>query len=201
MVELLTRNEVRVAMEQWIDFYAEFFESRAAAEEFVTHLEATESADPMHVAKIMMHQTKRLVSISDRVHVDEQNHECLRLLFLIVCAENISKLHDDYLDDGRSSHYTHRFFEELLDPVDRQRLVEGIRRNGGAAFSLSEVVDILYKLRCDVAHEGRYWHFHFADTYAIVNTDPHATVSMRFGELRGIVVRGCIRAINNYAPE
>ncbi len=67
-----------------------------------------------------------------------------------------------------------------------------------AAFNFERVIDLLYDLRCDVVHEGKFWAFKFSDgEYPILHVDPKVTVHLTFIELRDIVVRGCINAIKD----
>jgi hypothetical protein len=52
-------------MEPWLSFYKPHFPSQLAAEQSVEACENLESSGANHVAKIMMHQAQRLVSIVD----------------------------------------------------------------------------------------------------------------------------------------
>ena len=183
-------------MDKWIDFYAPFFESREKARQFVEDLE---KLSKKHVAKLMMHQAQRLVSLADDFPQIRAGNESLQLLFLLICAEHISKLHADFNLEGQSKAYTRRFFEELLTRGDQDRLRSGFRRENLQSLNLREIVDLLYDVRCDVVHEGKYWGFHFHDgKTAMINTDPDVNVYIRLQEFRDIVVRGCINAVKTY---
>ena len=52
-------------MEPWLSFYKPHFPSQLTAEKFVEACENLEPSGANHVAKIMMHQAQRLVSIVD----------------------------------------------------------------------------------------------------------------------------------------
>jgi hypothetical protein len=182
-----------------IDFYLPFFPTEADTRTFVQACE--DLAPPHNTAKIMMHQGQRLVSISDDVPRIRPHCEQLRLLFLLMCAENIAKLHDGFQGEGQSRAYVLRFFEQFLSDTDRYAL--------GASFvdhshprlrrlGLRNAIDILYKVRCDVVHEGNYWDFSFHDgTTPMLNTDPDVISNITFDQFRTMVVRGCIKAVQD----
>jgi hypothetical protein len=187
-------------MDKWIDFYAPFFDNREVATSFVERFERLDLEDPCHPAKIMMHQTQRLVSLADDLPQIRSQRESLQLLFLLICAEHISKLHANYSEEGRSRAFTRRFFEELLPEKHRESLLRGFSRFDRQPLTVREIVDLLYDVRCDVVHEGLYWGFHFNDGQtAMINTDPDVIVNLRLQNLRDIVVFGCIEAVLNYS--
>ncbi len=187
-------------MEKWIDFYAPFFESLVTVRQFVEDLEKLGPDDPRHCAKIMMHQAQRLVSLAADLPQIRPKRESLQLLFLLICAEHISKLHADFDGEGQSRAYTRRFFEEILSQDDRNRLVAGFSILGRRNLTVREVVDLLYDVRCDVVHEGRFWGFSFHDGQTpMLNADPDVIANMTLWQLRAIVVRGCLAAVTSYA--
>jgi hypothetical protein len=186
-------------MDEWIEFYTSFFISREEAALFVERFESLSLEHSRHPAKIMMHQTKRMVSLADDLPKIRPQREALQLLFLLICAEHISKLHDNFEGEGQSRAYTRRFFEELLPKSYRDTLERGFSSIDCQPLTVRKIVDLLYDVRCDVVHEGRYWGFHFHDGRTrMLNTDPDVIVNMRFEELREIVVHGCIEAVHKY---
>lgn len=184
-------------MQQWIDFYLPFFPTEADARSFVQACEML--APPNSAPKIMMHQSQRLISISDDIPRIRPHDESLRLLFLMMCAENIAKLHDQFQGDGQSRAYVRRFFETFLDEADRDAL--------GIAFAdhsqhlmprlgLRAAIDMLYDVRCDVVHEGNYSDFTFHDGQTpMLNTNPDVISYITFDQFRAMVVRGCVNAV------
>ncbi|MBD3671243.1 MAG: hypothetical protein HUJ29_10750 [Gammaproteobacteria bacterium] len=80
-------------MEKWINFYEPFFPNRDDATSFVEKYEELCPDGKAHTAKIMMHQTQRLVSLADDIPNIRAGNETLPLLFLLVCAEHIAKLY------------------------------------------------------------------------------------------------------------
>ena len=185
-------------MDKWIDFYAPFFENREKARQFVENLEKLDVNDVKYAAKIMMHQAQRLVSLADDLPQIRAGKESLQLLFLIICAEHISKLHANFNSEGQSKKYTGRFFEELVIGSDQNRLISKFKRDNLQSLNLGEIVDLLYDVRCDVVHEGKDWEFHFHDGHTPMMIDPDVIVYMRLQEFRDIVIRGCINAVKTY---
>jgi hypothetical protein len=188
-------------MESWLNFYRPHFHSQKEVEESVEACEKLRPLAPNHVAKIMMHQTQRLVSIADELPKLRPHQEPLQVLFLIMCAENIAKVHDGSSGEGKSRHYVQKFFANFLSQTDKDVLGCGFRDNTGVglpAIGFSKAVDLLYGIRCDVVHEGNYTDFAFHDGCTpMVNTNPDVIAEIQFVEVRDIVVRGCINAIKD----
>ena len=187
-------------MEPWLSFYCPHFVSRTEAEGFIRACEKLQPSAPNHIAKIMMHQTQRLVSIVDGLPKFRPHQEPLQVLFLVMCAENIAKLHDGFSEEGKSRYYVQKFFEKFLSNPDKDTLSHGFKVNVDPLPSIgfNKAVDLLYDIRCDVVHEGNYTDFAFHDGHmAMVNTTPNVIAEIQFVQVRDIVVRGCINAIND----
>ena len=189
-------------MPNWINFYRPFFSTNDEAQNFVEACERL--APPDNVAKIIMHQGQRLVSISDDLPQIRPDHEALRLLFLTMCAENVAKLHDGFQGEGQSRAYVRRFFEAFLSDQDRDALASGFVDHSQPrmpSLGLRGAVDMLYDIRCDVVHEGNYWGFSFQDgPTPMLNVDPDVISHITFDQFRAIVVRGCINAVRDRLP-
>ena len=192
-------------MDKWIDFYRPFFSTRSEATEFVASLEGLNPGHQRHRAKIMMHQTQRLVTLADDIAKVRPQKDALQVLFLMICAENIAKLFDNFEGEGQSRKYVRRFFEEFVVGADRQVIEGSIVKDTfpPLALNLVEVADTLYSVRCDVVHEGQYWGFQFHDgDTPMITGDPPAAVYLELSTLRDVVVRAAIGAISGYAaPE
>ena len=187
-------------MEPWLSFYRPHFPSQLAAEQFVEACENLEPSRANHVAKIMMHQSQRLVSIVDDLPKFRPHQEPLQVLFLLMCVENISKLHDGFRGAGKSRHYVQKFFATFLSRTDKDTIAFGFTVNADRLppLGISKAVDLLYDIRCDVVHEGNYTDFAFHDgQMSMVNTNPNVIAEIRFARIRDIVVEGCINAIKD----
>lgn len=185
-------------MEPWLNFYLQHFASREEAEEFVQACEMLQPSAPNHIAKVMMHQTQRLVSIADDLPQFRPHKEPLQVLFLLMCSENIAKLHDGFSGEGQSRHYVQQFFNKFLLQPDKDFLAYGFKINTDPMrfMGFKKAVDLLYDIRCDVVHEGNYNGFAFHDGHSpMVNTDPDVIAEIQLIQVRHIVVRGCIKAV------
>ena len=187
-------------MEPWLSFYLPHFSSANEAHEFIQACEELQPSSANHVAKIMMHQTQRLVSIADDLPRFRPHKEPLQVLFLVMCSENIAKLHDGFSGEGQSRRYVRQFFNRFLSQADKSTLSYGFRSNAGELPSIgfNRAVDLLYDIRCDVVHEANHTGFAFHDGHmSMVNTTPDVTAKIRLTHVRDIVVRGCITAVKD----
>ncbi len=186
-------------MDDWLAFYVPYFETQDAAKKFVEACEI--QTYPNNAAKVMMHQVPRLVSLSDDIQKIRPNSEPLKLLILIMCAENIAKLHDGYTGESYSQKYVTKFFNDFMSDIDKDLLRNGFIDCNDKWFrplSFENVVKMLYKIRCDVVHEGNYLSFSFYDgkTEMLEIVDPYTvTPHISLQDIRGIIIRGCINAI------
>lgn len=206
---------------EWFEFYAPFFPSECDARAFLEDIEALPTGDRRHPAKVMMHQTKRLVSLADDLPRIRPNCEALQLLFLLICAEHIAKMFEDFTRDGESRRYVRKFFQLFLSPEQQEQFSSGVQRPAFNSGPFSEVVDArwdapssssealrkaklmqavdaFYDVRCDVVHEGGYdFHFRVDGGEPMVND---VIVVLTADEFRRFVVVGCITAIQRYSP-
>jgi hypothetical protein len=187
--------------DKWITFYEPFFDDLEPARRFVDNLERINDPEVrLHKAKVMMHQTQRLVSLADDIVKLRTDRQSLQLLFLVICAENIAKLFDDFDEEGKSRAYVRKFFSMHVSSEDRSVLERSFCTHDLEPLSVRELADCLYSVRCDVVHEGQYWGFHFSDgDTPMLNLSPEVTVHLTYQQIRAIVVRGCINAIQNYS--
>lgn len=189
-------------MKKWVDFYRPFFPTDDEVRAFVEACERL--TPPDNVAKIMMHQGQRLVSISDDIPQIRPHDESLRLLFLMMCAENIAKVHDGFQGEGQSRAYVRRFFDNFLGADDKDALGSGFVDHSLPLMpnlGLRGAVDMLYDVRCDVVHEGNYWGFTFHDGQTpMLNVAPDVMSHITLDQFRAIVVRGCINAVRDRLP-
>ena len=183
-------------MQTWIDFYQPFFRRQQDVEKFVSDCERL--GPPNNAAKILMHQTQRLVSLSDDVEAIRPHDEPLKVMFLIVCAENIAKLHDRFTRGGQSGAYVRKFFNDFLSQSNKDLLGSGFVDANDCMLGFDKAIDMLYDIRCDVVHEGNYASFAFHDgSMPMVNTDPPVEAHLQFSDVRNIVVKGCIGAVQS----
>lgn len=190
-----------IVNQPWLDFYSPYFSSVQEAKSFVEQIEVIPVGDPMHRKKILMHQTQRLVSIAIDIDQIRPRKQALQLAFLIISCENISKLFHNYEGDMQSKHYVKKFFEVFASDEDKTRLEAGFTTHEMQPMKVNQIVESLYSIRCDVVHEGKYWGFHFKEDIPMQNLDYEVNAFMSFDDLRDIVVRASINAINLYSPQ
>lgn len=193
----------------WLTFFKPYFLSEVDAVAFVERCESInrdyrpiEELDDS-TAKVMMHQTVRLVTLSEHMRLLRGTHDPLSLFFLIICAECVSKLYAVFKGEGKSREFVRRFFSEHVSATGRDTLAKHFKPSKHGSDKIEDIVDILYAIRCDVVHEGRYWGFSFpTNSCPVLNLHPKhkmgqdpIRVSMSIDQLRDIVVRGCIAAV------
>jgi len=115
----------------------------------------------------------------------------------MICVEHISKLHDNFTSEGQSRRYVRRFFNTFLSPEDKQALGQKISVTPMNKLGIEGVIDLLYDVRCDVVHEGKYWSFYFLRPGLSELVNPNVKVYLNLDDFRNIVVKGCINAIND----
>lgn len=169
---------------EWIDFYSEHLD----CSELVNVINACMTLDPSAPefnARRMMLQCKRLVDISNAQQQATINNHALKLFFIIVLAENSAKFYYEFDGDGQSKKHVRKFFEEMMPEHHRGFLQKNIT-NPGQPPCLRFAVDFLYSVRCDVAHEGMYYKFHFRDSsYPLMVDagDKMASISLTYEDL------------------
>lgn len=152
-------------------------------------------------AKVILHQTTRLVSLADWMDEAAPSRPALKIFLFVVLAEAIAKMAFAFSGEGQSRAYVHRFFEELCLPPDRERLGASFRRTDTTPHGLlctSEAVDVLYKVRNSAAHRGEYFLFNLLEPGHAATITPYNDGTLQallsVNELRGIVVRGATAA-------
>ncbi|CAK1756842.1 Apea-like HEPN domain-containing protein [Vibrio crassostreae] len=188
-------------MDKWLDFYRPYFDSEEELVVFIEQCEKLTPQDDNHRAKIMMHQGQRLSTVSGAMEEVVSGRDPLKLLFLLVAAENISKLHISTAEEGRSKFHVKRFFQQFCCGQAKRNLVDKIEVIKKAR-DLDTVVSALYTIRCDVVHEGHYWGFDFAtDERPSLLSSKDGTqllrVRLTFGEFQELVIKGVISAVRD----
>jgi len=143
-------------MTKWLDFYRPYFPSESEARLFIGDCEKSSDA----AAMLIMHQAARLVTISKKMAEIQPGRDALELLFLLICAENVSKLHDDFHDEGKSRHYVQTFFSQFLSNSEKAQIEEKFLTLDLGLMNLGQIIDVLYDTRCDVVHEESTGAFH-----------------------------------------
>lgn len=189
-------------MDKWVDFFERYFENRDDAKDFVIGCEAPTEQRTM----LMMHQTQRLISLANDIDKIRPGRDSLRLLFLIICAEAVAKLYKNFQGEGKVKEHIYLFFEEFCTGEDKKKLNGAFnmypnKRNRN--FTREDAVTCLYKIRCAVVHNGKYWDFQFnkpnLNTTASKSNWPEKGevlfTTITYEEFRDIVVRCAINSM------
>lgn len=197
---------IKETVDKLIEFYEPYFSyDENKTRKFVK--QAVDTRQKQNIRAIIL-QTQRLIYLADNVDKIKAGRGALKLLFLIICAEAVAKLCKNFEGEGRSEYYVKMFFQEICDHQDWNFLSGAIitdKPGRPSVLSSVEFVDFLYEVRCSVVHEGRYWEFSFKDKSKLGvpfcyfgKTETTVVIGITYEELRDIIVRGAIRAIEGY---
>jgi hypothetical protein len=193
-----TNERPHIATIDFEEFYRPIFPSAEESKRFSDRVES--APDNQRPVKEVFHQAARLTWLGDRINEIAAGRPALQILFYLITAETIAKLTYKFEGRGRSREYVHAFFEKLCESKDQSRLarafIESLSRR---QLSLPEAVDLLYEVRCDVAHRGMYYVFALPldqQNYPeLVNIgDMMVETIFTLNTLRQIVMRGAVRA-------
>lgn len=108
-------------------------------------------------------RTSWLAGIADQMEKIEPGCPALRVVFLVILAETITKLL--FRKSSRNVGPRKRFktFFEAASDEEKALLLCGIQKYDGTSrkFRFNTLLDIIYNLRNEVFHEGRYFNFFF----------------------------------------
>ena len=182
-------------MTDWLAFYQLFFPSRDGARAFVMACES--QTPPNNVARVMMHQGQRLISLAQDIPSIRPARESLQIFFLVVCPEALAKL-----DAGAglgSREAVRHFFTVLVPEPHRSAFGNGFTSHSHVALGPEAAADVLYDVRCDVAHEGNYWSFALHDGGTpMLTSAPPVIAKITIAHLTDIVAWGCIAAAQRH---
>lgn len=198
-VEMNTKAEhPHIATIDFEEFYRPLFPTEVESKQFSERVES--ALDSQRPVKEVFHQAARLTWLGDRINEIAAGRPALQILLYLIAAETIAKLTYKFEGRGRSREYVHAFFEKLCGDEDQSVLASAFSESfGRRPLSLSEAVDLLYDVRCDVAHRGMYYVFILPldqqDYPELVNVGEVTVETMlTLGTLRRIVLRGALRA-------
>lgn len=161
--------------------YVDFFAEPLGDPERARDLYSRAQAAPEPTAKIILHQTARLVSLADWMSTAAPSRPALKIFFYVVLAEAVAKLASGFTGKGESRRHVQQFFETYCSPASRGQLERSFRRirNGPHPFmSASETVDVLYNVRNDVAHRGQYFTFNLLEPGLTATITPYEGESL-----------------------
>ena len=185
-------------------FYQEALGEHCGAAEFVSRLRDLDANK--YPAKIVMHQAARFVWLADRLEEFARGRDALQILFYVIAAETVAKVIRGHKAEGQSKPHVRLFFEEDCSDSARELLERAFAPSLiGPSLSLREAVDYLYRIRCDVAHKGRYFDYQLRHESGMPmlnpNRDGFLVAHIALKELRRIVLEGALLAAHRSLPE
>lgn|GEM_PF-1475424 len=201
----MNHTDLRIIMNKCIKFYSPYFKSEDDLLHFVNSCEILDGS--VNKAKVMMHQTQRLITAGDIMKGTDYDTDAMKLLFYIICTETIAKLYRDMgsRKTKESKSYVYDFFNNWTSENDRDLLTKGFTYKYDKSLHFDEIIELLYQIRCDVVHEGRYWRFHFSQgCNHVINLVPKVeklrpysfvSISITIKDFRDVIVRNSIKMI------
>jgi hypothetical protein len=178
-------------------FYAEVFPSFDAAKTFYKQPE--DLPPEKNAGKIVFHQAARMVWLADQIDEVARGRPAFQVMFYMIAAELVAKITFHFEGEGESRKYVRRFFAEICCDAARARLAKSFSRTRSGPLSSQDAVDLLYNIRCDVAHEGKYSSFHLplrGDAFAQLTVvgDESFVAHLTIQELRRMILEGAVLA-------
>lgn len=164
-------------------------------------------------AKRFLHDAARVIWLADQIDRDDiaNDRPAWQVHFYTITAEAVAKRFFDFKGKGKSRHYAKTFFSDLCTNSHRAllgRAFEIARPTSSPWKSLTwaEAADLLYDLRCDVAHVAQYYPFLMAEYQGDITTnfnieaDMALKVHLTADQLRQIIVEGVVEAAKKLVP-
>jgi len=193
---------IHIADIDFPSFFAPAFDnSLEASKKFY---EAVAPAGGYSDAKIILHQTARMIWLADQIDTVAAGRPAFQILFYLTAAELIAKILAKYEGEGESKKHVQKFFSEICDSPQKERLERAFKRVGGGFLTLEAAISFLYRIRCDVVHRGQYYQFALPSGLHEVplltgQGDDNIIAEITLQELRQIVLEGAVLAAKRIA--
>src|ERR1700731_89786 len=155
-------------------------------------------------AKIILHQTARMVWLADKVEDGALGRPAFQILFYLTAAELVAKIVAKYEGEAESKKHVQKFFSEICESSQKERLEKAFRTVGGSFVTLEEAINYLYRIRCDVVHRGQYYMFSLPPTMTDIpllsgSGNNNLIAEITLPELRQIILQGAVLAAKQVA--
>jgi hypothetical protein len=179
------------------------FPTADLAQEFVACVRAIPASTSQ--AKIVLHQGARMLWLADQIDIVARRRPAFQILFFVIAAEAIAKIVYSFPGEGQSKAHVNKFFLDICGPIQRSALAATFARTPpGPRLTAEEAVDVLYDVRCDIAHRGRYYEFALREPGEPPMLTPydggHITALAGVADLRRIVAEGAVRGSVRLSP-
>jgi hypothetical protein len=196
-LQITSVSNAHIAHIDFPAFYEEVFPNLEAAKDFYSKVDAL--PPEKNAAKIVLHQAARMVWLADQIDTVARGRPAFQILFYLIAAELVAKITFNFKSEGESKNYVRRFFSEICSDQAKARLGTSFNQTPFGTVTLEEAVDLLYRIRCDVVHEGMYYAFQlpcdkqeFPELVHINGTSFTTNITIR--EIRRMVLEGAVLA-------
>ncbi len=184
------------------EFFRAAFTDSESTVRFVAGVEQIDANESK--AKIVVHQTARMLWLADRIEEVAKERAALCIAFYLIAAEAVAKMACGFTGEGKSRYHVRLFFRDICPDLHRQRLERSFSTAPGVYLGLVETVDLLYDVRCDVVHEGQYFNFLLPEEpeeeSLIIRLDHPLDAHISAVELRKIVLEGALLGAAKMVP-
>lgn len=200
----LDREDMHIAKIDFPEFFSQAFGGNSGTKEFVACIENIPAQ--VSPAKIVLHQTARMLWLADRMQECARARPALQILFFMIAAEAVAKLVVGYNGEGASRKHVNIFFKEICSEQHRARLDRAFSHRLASSFiGWQEAVGFLYDIRCDVVHRGQYFSYSLQNEPGGLNMltpsgQGHLIANISAVELRTIILEGSVNAALRLCP-
>jgi len=109
-----------------------------------------------------------LIKLADQADKLVKGRPAFQIFFLVICAEAIYRILKNLPHKRNiSSKSVRHFCKVYFSSDDQKKFQKWFQRSladekiqaTGTGMSIEEIIDYFYRIRCEIAHQGRYWGF------------------------------------------
>jgi len=114
-------------------------------------------------SQMILNNSARLSWIADIMDSHADGRIAFQILYYTIIAESSAKIEAYYKGNGHSKKYVLTFFTKFT-PEELKPLISNAFKRAQHFLSIEEVAELFYYIRCDLAHEGKYYDFFLKET-------------------------------------
>ncbi|MCH8496808.1 MAG: hypothetical protein LAT57_14405 [Balneolales bacterium] len=150
-------------------------------------------------ASTIIKTSARLSWIAEKTSQFAAGRDIFSFNYFAIIAESSAKICFVFKKKGESRKHCRRFFNELLPNKAKKLLVKDYIATFQGTISTQELADLIYNLRCDLAHEGNYFHFSLKDNenqvpLGEIYRNEIFTIRLTLNDLKKVVLLGALNA-------
>lgn len=109
-------------------------------------------------SQMILNNSARLSWVADSIDSQASGRMAFQILFYTIIAESSGKIEANYKGDRDSKKYVLTFFTKFT-PEELRPMIQNAFKSSQCFLSINEVAELFYRIRCDLAHEGKYYDF------------------------------------------